>query len=167
MWPITVGIARRRSGSPVLTRSRILVSRPKANNTTAVVWIAMVTTMSERPRLQLGRSTRLPYHRPHRQTATTTEVDPGSKAPDEEPRSDHYRVLKGIQLEGPAREVGGLPVEVSHGRLRDSRSVAVSGLGPCRFGIGRGGRHVVGGSHSVQAGSDRAQRGAVTVHDLR
>src|SRR6476660_316596 len=77
MWLITVGIARRRSGLVVLTRIRTLVSRPKASNTTAVVWIAMVSTMSERPRLQLGRSTRLPYHRPHRRTATTTEVDRG------------------------------------------------------------------------------------------
>ena len=77
---------RSRSESPaadqarvVSTRTRILVSRPNAINTTAVVWIAMVSTMSERPRLQLERSTRLPYHRPRRQTATSTEVDWGSR----------------------------------------------------------------------------------------
>src|ERR1700752_2518398 len=78
MWPIMVEIARSRSGLCLSTRTRILVSRPKAINTTAVVWIAMVSTMSERPRLQLERSTRFPYHRSHRQTAITTEVDWGS-----------------------------------------------------------------------------------------
>ena len=77
MWPITVGIARSRSCLCVSTRTRILVSRPNAISTTAVVWIAMVSTMSERPKLQLARSTRFPYHRPPRQTATTTEVDRG------------------------------------------------------------------------------------------
>src|SRR4029077_16043965 len=74
MRTITVGIARRRSGVSS-TLARILVSRPNAINTTAVVWIAMVSTVSERPRLQLERSTRLPYHRPHWQTATSTEVE--------------------------------------------------------------------------------------------
>ena len=62
-------------GRCLSTRARILASRPNAINTTAVVWIAMVSTMSERPRIQLERSTRLPYHRPHRQTATSTEVE--------------------------------------------------------------------------------------------
>ena len=39
------------------TRTRILLSRPNAIITTPVVWIAMVTTMSDRPKIQLARFT--------------------------------------------------------------------------------------------------------------
>jgi uncharacterized protein DUF4239 len=109
MWPIMVEIARSRSGWCVSTRTRILVSRRNAINTTAVVWIAIVSTMSERPRLQLERSTRFPYHRPHRQTATTTEVDRGPAGLTLDAAASERRrgcALTGIQWEAPGARVG-------------------------------------------------------------
>ena len=71
---------RSRSESPVADqacacrpRTRILVSRPNAIITTPVVWIAMVSTMSDRPKVQLARFTSSPsighpYRRQHLQT---------------------------------------------------------------------------------------------------
>ena len=56
MWPIMVESPAADQCLCVSTRIRILVSRPNAISTTAVVWIAMVSTMSDRPKLQL-RST--------------------------------------------------------------------------------------------------------------
>ena len=70
MLPITIGIARSGSSLYFSTRTRILLSMPNAIITTPAVWIAMVSTMSDRPKIQLARFTSSPSightsRRPH------------------------------------------------------------------------------------------------------
>ena len=55
MWPITIGIARRGSCKCSSIPTRILLCRPNASITTPVVWIAMVSTMSDRPKAPAGQ----------------------------------------------------------------------------------------------------------------
>jgi hypothetical protein len=58
------------------TRTRILFSRPNAIITTPVEWIAMVSTMSDRPTVQLPRSTKflLPIGHPATGAPVETRV---------------------------------------------------------------------------------------------
>ena len=161
------GVAEHGSASPAAdhslclsTRIRILVSRPNAIRPPQS-W--------DRDGQHWAKGLCAEYGRYMERTATTAEDGgAGSRCP----RAscgvlERVLLQRAILIGGrPARVVGALHAEVSHGRLRDSGSLAASGLGPCRGGIGCGWQYVAGGSHPPETGERRAQRGAVAVLDL-